>query len=107
MEGALVETSRLSPVKQDRANLLFEKPEQVTHWSVALTLILLPPPLITILIQQHEEHLGHVVAELPLRHPGGDLPELLEVHPDPLHVQEEERTLQLRPARQHVEQVLE
>ena len=42
VEGTLVETSRLSPVKQDRANLLFEKPEHVTHWSVALTLMLIP-----------------------------------------------------------------
>ena len=104
MERAFVKPPGLSPVEQDRADLLLEKPENILNSNVFQVLQNIfiseiffernkifselkyspDPPAITVLIQQHEEHPGHVVAELLLRDPAGDLPELLQVHSDTL-----------------------
>ena len=64
-------------------------------------------PSLTLVIEEDEDDLGEMVTELLLRHPGRDLPELLQAHANVLHVEEEQAALELGPAGQHEEEVLE
>ena len=99
MQGALVIASGLSPVKKKRAEIFLKDPitRKIAHFrNIVCTLTFLIfcrlnnfLPSLTLVIEEDKDDLSEMVAELLLGHPGRNLPELIQAHPDVLHVEEE------------------
>ena len=107
VKRTFVKASGLSPIIKQGSQVLFEdsKTRNVKYFIPKEISSFLPS--LALIVEENEDHLSNVVAQLAFGDPGRNLSEFLQIDSDIFHVKEEQASLQFCSSGQNLEEVLE